>query len=203
MWTGMPWPLVLGAIKEVDEGDREVIITAEVVVMEHLGDVVEGTATDTITSRRRITGNSNNRLNNGGISRHNNNNSSSSSSSNHSTGSNYPHSTGSNIPTSIGGNSSLSRNKRSNIAKGADSSDIGRRIAWHPYQVHAINVDRSATSTTNVGHQCCLIIQQKPHHVSASTSRSRLVETCPVHIDFRALGRSWRPSTSAFGLCRA
>ena len=109
----MPWPLVLGAIKEVDEGDREVVITAEVVVMEHLRDVAAGTVAGSTMSRGHSNGSTSRRQNNSN-----------------------------NRRQSIGSISSISRSNNhnssimgpGNYVKGADSLGTSQPIARHPCQ---------------------------------------------------------------------
>ena len=116
--TDMPWPLVLGTIKVVDEGDREVITTAEVVAMHQ--DVAAGMAADSITSSRHNTGSSTNRRNNqnGSIRRssnHNNHHRSSRRSSN-------------------SNNLNSSSMTPGNSVSGAGSLGTSQPIAWHPCQ---------------------------------------------------------------------
>ena len=62
----MPWPLAFGGTREVDEVDREVVKTAQVVVTEHMEGVVAGTTADSITSRRRSIGSSSRKCRGGG-----------------------------------------------------------------------------------------------------------------------------------------
>lgn len=53
--TDMPWPLALGGTRKVDEGDRAVVITAYVVMMEHVAGVTTDTTVDGIHNNTATT----------------------------------------------------------------------------------------------------------------------------------------------------
>ena len=122
MRTDMPWPLVLGGTREVDEEDREVVKTAEVVVMEYVAGVTTGTTVD--VSHNNTTSRHHRHIRS--ISRSNNNRTTSSQRSNN------------NSIRSRSNNSS--RSNHSNImvprdfVRDADSSGTSQTGEWHPHQ---------------------------------------------------------------------